>query len=155
MVDSVSDLKKTALWEKKSVTDKEGNTTKEYDTDAIYKAVSDFVSNYNSLVEKTGKSDDNSVLRNASSMVSYTKANQSLLKSIGITIGSDNKLSVDAEKFKQSDMAVVKSTFTGSSSFGQKCFIALLVCCFADCKAGFSDNIFKHGLIFLCNQCNL
>ena len=119
MVDSVSDLKKTALWEKKSVTDKEGNTTKEYDTDAIYKAVSDFVSNYNSLVEKMGKSDDNSVLRNASSMVSYTKANQSLLKSIGITIGSDNKLSVDAEKFKQSDMAVVKSTFTGSSSFGQ------------------------------------
>ena len=109
VVDSVSDLKKTALWEKKSVTDKEGNTTKEYDTDAIYK----------SLVEKTGKSDDNSVLRNASSMVSYTKANQSLLKSIGITIGSDNKLSVDAEKFKQSDMAVVKSTFTGSSSFGQ------------------------------------
>lgn len=119
VVDSVSDLKKTALWEKKSVTDKEGNTTKEYDTDAIYKAVSDFISNYNSLVEKTGKSDDNSVLRNASSMVSYTKANQSLLKSIGITIGSDNKLSVDAEKFKQSDMAVVKSTFTGSSSFGQ------------------------------------
>ena len=116
VVDSVSDLKKTALWEKKSVTDKEGNTTKEYNTDAIYKAVSDFVSNYNSLVEKTGKSDDNSVLRNASSMVSYTKANQSLLKSIGITIGSDNKLSVDAEKFKQSD---VKSTFTGSSSFGQ------------------------------------
>ena len=118
VVDSVSDLKKMALWEKKSVTDKEGNTTKEYDTDAIYKAVSDFVSNYNSLVEKTGKSDDNSVLRNAS-MVSYTKANRSLLKSIGITIGSDNKLSVDAEKFKQSDMAVVKSTFTGSSSFGQ------------------------------------
>ena len=119
VVDSVSDLKKTALWEKKSVTDKEGNTTKEYNTDAIYKAVSDFVSNYNSLVEKMGKSDDNSVLRNASSMVSYTKANRSLLKSIGITIGSDNKLSVDAEKFKQSDMAVVKSTFTGSSSFGQ------------------------------------
>ena len=114
--DKAADLKKTALWEKKSVTDKEGNTTKEYDTDAIYKAVSDFVSNYNSLVEKTGKSDDNSVLRNASSMVSYTKANQSLLKSIGITIGSDNKLSVDAEKFKKS---VVKSTFTGSSSFGQ------------------------------------
>ena len=116
VVDSVSDLKKTALWEKKSVTDKEGNTTKEYDTDAIYKAVSDFVSNYNSLVEKTGKSDDNSVLRNASSMVSYTKANQSLLKSIGITIGSDNKLSVDAEKFKQSDMAVVKSTFPYSDA---------------------------------------
>ncbi len=31
VVDSVSDLKKTALWEKKSVTDKEGNTTKEYE----------------------------------------------------------------------------------------------------------------------------
>ena len=42
VVDSVSDLKKTALWEKKSVTDKEGNTTKEYDTDAIYNAVTDF-----------------------------------------------------------------------------------------------------------------
>ena len=117
VVDSVSDLKKTALWEKKSVTDKEGNTTKEYDTDAIYKAVSDFVSNYNSLVEKTGKSDDNSVLRNASSMVSYTKANQSLLKSIGITIGSDNKLSVDAEKFKKKEMQVLKKKLKESINF--------------------------------------
>ena len=133
VVDSVSDLKKTALWEKKSVTDKEGNTTKEYDTDAIYKAVSDFVSNYNSLVEKTGKSDDNSVLRNASSMVSYTKANQSY---------GSCKIYIYRKQFFWTDCI-------------KKCFIALLICCFADCKAGFSDNIFKHGFIFLCNQCNL
>lgn len=119
VVDSASELKKSTLWEKKSVTDKEGNTTQEYDTDAIYKAVSGFVSDYNTLIESTGKSADNSVLSRAASMVNYTKANRSLLKDIGITIGSDNKLSVDQKKFEDSNMLIAKSVFSGSNSYGQ------------------------------------
>lgn len=119
VVDAVSAFKKNALWEKKGVTDAEGNTKQEYDKDAIYKAVSQFVSDYNTLVESTGKSSDNSVLRTASSMVNYTKANKGLLQDIGITIGSDNKLSVNEKKFKDSNMTVAKSVFTGSGSYGQ------------------------------------
>ena len=52
-------------------------------------------------------------------MVNYTRANADLLKKIGISVGSDNKLTVDDDKLKASDMAVVKSVFKDSGSFGQ------------------------------------
>lgn len=119
LVDSATALKSTALWDKKDVTDKDGNVTKEYDKDAIYKAVSEFVSDYNTLLDTAAKSNNNSILRTASSMTYYTKANESLLKKIGITIGSDNKLSVDKTKFDKAEVSVVKSAFSGSGSYGQ------------------------------------
>lgn len=119
LVDLAAALRNTSLWEKKSVTDKEGTVAKEYDKEAIYKAVYEFVSGYNMLLDKTAKSNDNSILRTASSMTYYTKANQSLLKDMGITIGSDNRLSIDEDKFKQADMAIAKSAFSGSNSYGQ------------------------------------
>jgi hypothetical protein len=52
-------------------------------------------------------------------MVAYTKANKNLLSKVGITVGSDNKLTVDEDKFKSADMTTVKSLFTGSGSFGK------------------------------------
>ena len=52
-------------------------------------------------------------------MVNYTRANADLLKKIGISVGSDNKLTVDEDKLKASDMTVVKSVFKDSGSFGQ------------------------------------
>lgn len=119
VVDSASTLKKTSLWEKKSVTDEQGNTTQEYDKDAIYKAVSQFVSDYNALIDSTADSDDNSVLRTASTMVNYTNANKELLNDLGITIKSDNKLSIDEKAFKESSMTMAKSAFAGSGSYGQ------------------------------------
>lgn len=119
LVDSSSELKKYSLWSKVDKTDKDGNTTKDYDTDKIAKAVSAFAKDYNSLVSSTGDSSSRSVLSSASNMVSYTKANADLLKKIGITVGSDNKLTVDEDKLKASDMAVVKSVFKDSGSFGQ------------------------------------
>ena len=94
-------------------------TAKEYDTDKIAKAVSSFVKNYNSLVSSTADSSSRYVLNSASNMVNYTRANADLLKKIGISVGSDNKLTVDEDKLKASDMAVVKSVFKDSGSFGQ------------------------------------
>ena len=52
-------------------------------------------------------------------MVNYTKANKSVLASIGISIGADNKLSIDEKTFKDSSMAAVKSAFTGAGSYGK------------------------------------
>ena len=52
-------------------------------------------------------------------MVAYTKANKNLLSKVGITVGSDNKLTVDEDKFKSADMTTVKSLFTGRGSFGK------------------------------------
>ena len=119
LVDSASELKKYSLWSKVDKTDKDGNTAKEYDTDKIAKAVSSFVKDYNSLVSSTADSSSRYVLNSASNMVNYTRANADLLKKIGISVGSDNKLTVDEDKLKASDMAVVKSVFKDSGSFGQ------------------------------------
>ena len=119
LVDSASELKKYSLWSKVDKTDKDGNTTKEYDTDKIAKTVSSFVKDYNSLVSSTADSSSRYVLNSASNMVNYTRANADLLKKIGISVGSDNKLTVDEDKLKASDMAVVKSVFKDSGSFGQ------------------------------------
>ena len=119
LVDSASELKKYSLWSKVDKTDKDGNTAKEYDTDKIAKAVSSFDKNYNSLVSSTADSSSRYVLNSASNMVNYTRANADLLKKIGISVGSDNKLTVDEDKLKASDMAVVKSVFKDSGSFGQ------------------------------------
>ena len=119
LVDSASELKKYSLWSKVDKTDKDGNIAKEYDTDEIAKAVSSFVKDYNSLVSSTADSSSRYVLNSASNMVNYTRANADLLKKIGISVGSDNKLTVDEDKLKASDMAVVKSVFKDSGSFGQ------------------------------------
>ena len=119
LVDSASELKKYSLWSKVDKTDKDGNTAKEYDTDKIAKAVSSFVKDYNSLVSSTADSSSRYVLNSASNMVNYTRANADLLKKIGISVSSDNKLTVDEDKLKTSDMAVVKSVFKDSGSFGQ------------------------------------
>ena len=116
---SATELKKYSLWSKVDKTDKDGNTAKEYDTDKIAKAVSSFVKDYNSLVSSTADSSSRYVLNSASNMVNYTRANADLLKKIGISVGSDNKLTVDEDKLKASDMAVVKSVFKDSGSFGQ------------------------------------
>ena len=119
LVDSASELKKYSLWSKVDKTDKDGNIAKEYDTAKIAKAVSSFVKDYNSLVSSTADSSSRYVLNSASNMVNYTRANADLLKKIGISVGSDNKLTVDEDKLKASDMAVVKSVFKDSGSFGQ------------------------------------
>ncbi len=119
LVDSASELKKYSLWSKVDKTDKDGKIAKEYDTDKIAKAVSSFDKDYNSLVSSTADSSSRYVLNSASNMVNYTRANADLLKKIGISVGSDNKLTVDEDKLKASDMAVVKSVFKDSGSFGQ------------------------------------
>ena len=110
-----------SLFKKTDVKDSEtGNTVKDYDIDKIYKAVSSLVDSYNSLVESSGDSTDNSVLRQTLGMVNSTLSNSSLLSDIGIEIGADNKLSVNEETFKAADMSTVKTLFNGNGSLGAK-----------------------------------
>lgn len=111
-----------SLFNKVSVTstDESGNTTttKEYDTDAIYDAVSSFVNDYNNLINQTSSSGTTSIQNRTNSLISLTSANQNLLNKIGITINSDNTLSIDEETFKAADMGTVKTLFNGNSSYG-------------------------------------
>lgn len=119
LIDSVDELNDRKLWEKKTVTDKDGNKSEEYDKKAIYSAVSSFVDDYNALIDSAGKSSDNSVLRSTANAVNFTKANKSLLEKAGISIGRDNKLSIDETKFENANMTDVKSAFYGTGSYGK------------------------------------
>lgn len=100
--------------------EEDGTTTKGYDTDKIYKAVSSLVDAYNSLVKNSTDSKDNAVLRQTLHMVNSASANGSLLNDIGIKIGTDNTLTLDEETFKSADMNKVKTLFNGTDSFGAK-----------------------------------
>ena len=71
------------------------------------------------MIDATGDSSDTSVLRTASNMVNTTKANSKVLKELGISVDSNNKLVIDKDTFMAADMSVAKSAFAGAGSFGQ------------------------------------
>lgn len=111
-----------SLFTKKQITTKDEttgdiNTTYEYNKEAIVKAVKDFASDYNSLLDSTSKTTNATVLQRTVSVVNNTKFYKNSLSDIGVTIGKDNKLTVDEEKLKSADIASVKNLFQGVSSF--------------------------------------
>ena len=113
------------LFEKKEITtkdDKTGttSTTKDYDREAITKAVKGFVNSYNDTIEAAGEVDAASVLRITLFMTNQTSAYKNSLSKAGITIGSDNKLSVDEATLMKADLSELTTLFTGFNSFASK-----------------------------------
>lgn len=106
-----------SLFNKTTVKDADGKETQGYDMNSIYKAVSTFADQYNSLMKSTADSGNTSVLTSAASMAGNTKANATLLDHVGITVNSDNTLSVDEDKFKASQISAVQSLFNGTGSY--------------------------------------
>lgn len=115
--DKLLEKGKDSIFNKVETTNKDGSTTNSYDTDKIYKAVSDFVDQYNSMIDTAGKSNVKSILNAESTMVSMTNKNSALLDSAGISIGSDNKLTINKDEFKKADMSTVKSMFNSTGSY--------------------------------------
>lgn len=103
----------------KQVTTKaeDGTTTTGYQTEAIYKKVNAFVEDYNNLIEATEDINTGSVTRRISQMIRLTDSNEKSLSDIGITVNSDNTLSIDKDTFLASDMSKVKNLFNGTASY--------------------------------------
>lgn len=85
--------------------------------DALYKNVSQFVTDYNATVAAVEKSSTDSIKSNLSDLTLATSSNSKLLSSIGITIGEDNKLTLDEEKFKAGSISTAKTLFSGTGSY--------------------------------------
>lgn len=102
-----------------TTTDASGNktTTTGYDKDAIYKAVSNFVNDYNAMIDEGAEAESQSILKPTLSMTRLSTTNETLLKDIGITVGGNNKLSVNEDAFKKADMNSIKTLFNGSNSY--------------------------------------
>lgn len=109
-----------SLFNKTTIKDDKGNESEGYDMDSIYKSVSSFVDNYNELVTSAADSANSAVLTSAASIVGSTRANETLLGSVGITVGSDNTLSLDEKEFKAADVSKIKSLFNGTGSYGYR-----------------------------------
>lgn len=122
---SMLDLMDEDLFEKKTIKTKDEKTGEEtekvdYDWDAITKTVKSFVDSYNAIVGATGESDNKKVLRNATWLTQMTETNSKLLAKVGITIGEDNKLKVDEDVLKKSNMNTLKVLFQGVGSYADK-----------------------------------
>ena len=122
---SADTLNNDALWEKKKLKKKDETTGEEievedYDWDSITKAVKSFVKDYNDVVEQAGNSDSKDVLRNAVWLTGMTGATGKTLSKIGITIGKGNKLELDEDTLKKSDISTLKTLFSGYNSFADK-----------------------------------
>lgn len=122
---AVRELMDKSLWEKKTFTrinetTGEEETYEDYDRDSIAGAVKNFVESYNKAIDAAGESNVKGVLRNAAWMTKTTAVNEKLLSKVGITIGADNKLSVDEKKLGEADISTLKTLFTGYGSYADK-----------------------------------
>ena len=88
-----------------------------YDKDKIYDAVKGFVSDYNSTVDSLNAVTNKSIKTVENNMTRMTDVMSNSLSKVGINVGTDGKLSVNEDKFMDSDMNQVKSLFNGSSSY--------------------------------------
>lgn len=107
-----------SLFKTKSVTGEDGSTKTEYDTDAIYKAVNKFVTDYNSLVEEASESETSNISGAAERLVRMADMNEKALASVGISINKDNELVIDKDAFMKADMQKVKALFQDRGGFG-------------------------------------
>lgn len=90
---------------------------KDEDMDKVYAAVSDFVKDYNTLLESGTESSSKSVVRGVEGLVSLAEDYEKELKEMGITIDKDNKLTIDKDTFMKTDINKVKDLFNGQNSF--------------------------------------
>ena len=88
-----------------------------YDADATYKTVSNFITQYNDTVDALSKVSSTAVKSAGNHMQNMTNIMSKGLSKVGITVGTDGKLTVDEQKFKAADMSKVKALFNGSSSY--------------------------------------
>lgn len=91
----------------------------DYNADEAYKAVSEFVSEYNDTLSAVNKTTNTTVTNAADNMTRMTKVMSYSLSKVGVSVGKDGRLSVDEETFKNTVMDKVKSVFGPGGSFAR------------------------------------
>lgn len=90
------------------------------DTEKSVSAVKNFVDSYNSTLDSLQNSENTKALEKGVQMVNSTRAYSRTLNRVGISIGSDNRLSVDEDKLKATSPLTMKSLFSGSYSLANR-----------------------------------
>ena len=84
------------------------------------KAVKDFVSAYNSVIDTADDVNSKSILRNAVWMTNITSKSAGLLNELGISVGKDNKLTLDETKWADANTSTKTALFNGRQGFAEK-----------------------------------
>lgn len=96
---------------------RDGDLYDEGNEEELASKVKTFVSSYNTVLADAKKSDSTTVRNLATGMVNTTASYAKKLETIGITVNSDNTLSVDTDKLKSADKLTVKNVLGSHSSF--------------------------------------
>ena len=121
----------------------EKSFSEEYDLEKIKDSVSQFVSDYNEVIENSANTNSKKVMEKTLNMIDNTKIYKDKLEKIGISIGSDNKLTIDEEKFEESNMDIAKDLFNKENSFGQKTMGKALQIGNEAYKAQLTENLYN------------
>ena len=106
LADSKS-LASDALYAK--IKDKNGKET--YDIDKIFSTAKSFVKNYNGMFEAAKSSTNSGVASNLSYIKEKSEKNKEALAQFGISLDANNKMKIDEDTFKKSDMSDVQKFF--------------------------------------------
>jgi hypothetical protein len=112
------DTGKNSVFNKVEKKGEDGKTTKEYDVDAIYNKVNEFVNGYNDVIEASEDVNSSAIAKSVDSMSDASIGQSKRLAEIGISINGDGTLSLNKETFTKSNMETVKNLFNGHSSYG-------------------------------------
>ncbi len=93
---------------------------KEASEEDSLKAIKDFVSSYNSVVDTADDVNSKGILRNAVWMTNITKKSAGLLSELGLSIGKDNKLSLDETKWSEASATTKSALFHGKQGYAEK-----------------------------------
>lgn len=105
----------------KNVTNNDVKVTIKQDSNKIAQDIGNFISDYNNLISDA--SNNGVSINSIKGMVTAIKNNKSNLENIGISINSDNTLSIDKKKLAESidsNYKLVKDTFTGYQGVAEK-----------------------------------
>lgn len=97
-----------------------GSVTDFSDRESLTKKVESFVNDYNGTIDAMQKSNSVDALKKGLYMTNTAKAYSRTLARVGLKLGSDNKLTLDKEKFASAYDSSIKSLFNGSYSFASK-----------------------------------
>lgn len=100
--------------------DKDNDLFEKGNEDKLLKAVSSFVKDYNATVDAVDKSENDKVIRTGTNMFSNAISSFKMLSSVGITLGVDNKLSLNEDTFKKANASTIKTVFSGAGSFAYR-----------------------------------
>lgn len=89
-------------------------------SDSAKSMVKKFADSYNNTIDGLKKSDSANALTRGISLVNISKAYSNTLSRIGVTVGSDNHLTVNEDKLSKASEGDLKALFNGSYSYASK-----------------------------------